>query len=68
MATTTKTLLTANEIYDLMSIVDDKLSFEEIEQLQHNPYDVFNINKSLTETEAKELYDELMTTKISVNS
>jgi tRNA A37 N6-isopentenylltransferase MiaA len=68
MATTTKTLLTANEIYDLMSIVDDKLSFEEIEQLQYNPYDVFNINKSLTETEAKELYDELMKAKISVNS
>lgn len=68
MATTTTTSLTDNEIYDLMTIVDDKLSFEEIEQLQHNPYDVFNINKSLTETEAKELYDELMKTKISVNS
>ena len=44
--TTAKALLTDNEIYDLMSVVNDKLSFEEIEQLQHNPYDVFNINKS----------------------
>lgn len=48
--------LTDNEIYDLMSVVDDKLSFEQIRYYYRHPSKI-DLNQKLTPQEKKELKD-----------